>query len=169
MRIGVDVQSADEAAELLARIVPDGRVDRDDPAVRDIAAAVGRLPLGLRAAGEKLAMLRHLPVAAFAARLADDSQCLQRIAVGDSPVQSRLDAALRDLPASVLGPLRELSAVPLAPFTPGTAARAVGCPAETMNDLLEALIEYGVIPAPQAGSPYFALPRLMHLRLRLTQ
>jgi hypothetical protein len=58
-----------------------------------LRAAVG----AVRVVGAKLAGLRHLTLARYAARLADEDRLLDELAVGDLRLRSRLASAYRDL------------------------------------------------------------------------
>ena len=169
-RIGLSVFSVDQALDLLGRVVGAARAARDPRAAERIVRATGLLPLGVRVAADRLAGLRHLSLTDFADRLAGRGPMLDRLRVGDVSVRARLDAALADLPPETLFHLQRLSTLPLRPFTSSAAAEASGLNDDEVCDLLETLLEHGVIDAPDWAEPprlaRFALPSLMHLRLR---
>jgi DNA-binding SARP family transcriptional activator len=153
-----------ESVELLSRIVGAGRVDNDPWAAARISAALGMLPLAVRACGLKLALLRHLPLKEYAARLADIGGLLDELAVGDLDVRQRLASHWRELPERTKDALVRLSNLPIAPFTLADAAEALGCGKKAAQRELESLIDAGVIRAPDhevtAHAAWYELPQL---------
>jgi DNA-binding SARP family transcriptional activator len=147
-RIDMPPFSLAESIELLSRIVGAGRVDNDPGAAARIAEAAGMLPLAIRACGLKLALLRHLPLQEYAARLADTRGLLDELAVGDLEVRQRLASHWGELPEQARDVLGRLSALPTAPFTLADAAEALGCGQDVAQRELESLIDTGVISAP---------------------
>jgi hypothetical protein len=89
----------DEALELLGRIVGPARVSQaPDDALR-IVRACGLLPLAVRIAGARLAILDHLPLGRFAGRLEDRGRLLDELTVGDLSIRDRFDRYQRGLEA----------------------------------------------------------------------
>ncbi|MHC8560686.1 AfsR/SARP family transcriptional regulator [Streptomyces albidoflavus] len=70
-RVDVPPMDPAEALDLLARFVGAARVAADRGAALRVVHGCGLLPLGVRVAGMRLAVLRHLPLAEYADRLAD--------------------------------------------------------------------------------------------------
>ena len=162
--------TADEALELLARVVGPARTTRDQGAAERIVRFTGLLPLAVRVAADRLAALPHLTLADFAARLDGSGPRLDLLRVGDVSVRTRLDAALADLPEHTRARLSDISSLPLRPFTVPEAETATGTTGDAMCELLETLIENGLVSAPDREEPQclarFALAPLMQLRLR---
>lgn len=96
-RVTVPPFAPAEALDLLGRIVGTGRTGTDRAAAARIVEACGLLPLAVRVAGTRLAVLRHLPLAEYAARLADPAGALDELVAGDVTVRARLDSGWRDL------------------------------------------------------------------------
>ena len=161
----------EETLDLLGRIIGRRRVGADLPAARRIAAACGGLPLAVRASGLKLAVLRHLPLREYAARLAEPRAALDELAAGDVAVRPRLERGWRELTAGQCGAMAGLARLPLdEPFTAEDAAVALGCPPGTAVRVLEDLVEAGMLGLPDAEvmahAVLYSLPRLLHLYAR---
>jgi DNA-binding SARP family transcriptional activator len=169
-RLTVPLPPREEAAETFDRIVDADLSAADRAAILRIVESVGRLPMGVRAAAERLNTLHHLPPAVFADRLQDCSKCLDQLTVGDTSIRSRLDAAIRDLPHPARRALLDLGALPMEPFTLADVVGTLGRGTDVADEHLETLIEHGILTA-SAGEvarrpARFDLPRLMHVRLR---
>ncbi|MFC8453643.1 BTAD domain-containing putative transcriptional regulator [Kitasatospora sp. NPDC057223] len=170
-RIELPPYSPAEALELLGRIIGPHRLRSDLRAAEAIVAASGMLPLAVRASGLKLAVLRHLPLREFAARLADPWSVLDELAAGDVVVRPRLALCWRDLTPACRAALLRLGRLPLArPFTLAGAAVALGCDEGTALRELEALVNSGVVTLPAAEvsvhRAVYVLPLLVQLYAR---
>ncbi|MFJ9442036.1 BTAD domain-containing putative transcriptional regulator [Kitasatospora sp. NPDC101235] len=170
-RIAVPPLAPTEALDLLGRIVGTGRTGADRAAAARIVAACGLLPLAVRVAGTRLAVLRHLPLAEYAARLEDPAGALDELVAGDVTVRARLDSGWRDLTDQGRLALARLAALPLALlFTLPEAAAALGRPERLALHTLEALTDTGTVTSPTgevtAHAALYALPRLTHLHAR---
>jgi hypothetical protein len=163
-RIEVPPYSPDEALELLGRIVGPDRVSGDVEAAERTVTACGLLPLAVRVAGLKLAVLRHLPLGEYAARLADPRSVLDELAVGDNDVRSRVADEWRQFDEPARSALLHLAAAPLArAFTVQEAATALGRDPGRAQRQLEALIERGAVVSPEAEvTAHVALYSLPH-------
>ncbi|MDH6710690.1 DNA-binding SARP family transcriptional activator [Kitasatospora sp. MAA19] len=170
-RVTVPPFAPAEALDLLGRIVGTGRIGADRAAAARIAEACGLLPLAVRVAGTRLAVLRHLPLAEYAARLADPAGALDELVAGDVTVRARLDSGWRDLTDQGRLALGRLAALPLSLlFTLPEAAAALGRPERLALRALEALTDTGAVTSPTgevtAHAALYALPRLTHLHAR---
>ncbi|MFF7990941.1 BTAD domain-containing putative transcriptional regulator [Kitasatospora xanthocidica] len=170
-RITVPPLAPTEAVELLGRIVGTGRIGTDRAAAARIVDACGLLPLAVRVAGTRLAVLRHLPPAEFAARLEDPAGALDELVAGDVAVRARLDSGWRDLTDQGRLALGRLAALPLSLlFTLPEAAAALGRPERLALRTLESLTDTGAVTSPAgevtAHAALYALPRLTHLHAR---
>lgn len=171
LRVGLPPVTEAQALDLLGRVIGPARLARDPAAARRIVTACGLLPLAVRVAGLRLAVLRHLPLAEYAARLSEPSATLDELTAGDIAVRPRLAQSWQDLPPADRTALRALSALPPgAPFTLAAAAAALGCPAPEAQRHLEHLIESGALLPPLTETPShrarFTVPRLLHLHAR---
>ncbi|MEV6121777.1 BTAD domain-containing putative transcriptional regulator [Streptomyces sp. NPDC052077] len=170
-RVGLPAYTEAEALELLARIAGAERLARDPAAARRIVAAGGMLPLAVRVSGNRLAVLRHLPLAEYAARLADPGAALGELAAGDVAVRPRLEASWRDLSEEGRGALLRIARLPVGvPFTLGESAEALGCGTDEALRRLERLIEAGAVGCPgeevSAHSARYTVPRLLQSYVR---
>ncbi|MGW7445364.1 BTAD domain-containing putative transcriptional regulator [Kitasatospora sp. NPDC054795] len=170
-RVAVPPLAPTEALDLLGRIVGTGRTGADRAAAARIVAACGLLPLAVRVAGTRLAVLRHLPLAEYAARLEDPAGALDELVAGDVTVRARLDSGWHDLTDRERLALARLAALPLALlFTLPEAAAALGRPERLALRTLEALTDTGAVTSPTgevtAHAALYALPRLTHLHAR---
>ena len=89
----------DEALDLLGRIIGTARVSQAPEAALRIVRACGLLPLAVRIAGARLAILDHLPLGRFAGRLEDRGRLLDELTVGDLSIRDRFDRYQRGLDA----------------------------------------------------------------------
>ncbi|TDU03351.1 DNA-binding SARP family transcriptional activator [Streptomyces sp. 846.5] len=170
-RIDVPPYAPAEALELLGRIVGGDRVNGDVTAAERIVAACGLLPLAVRVAGLKLAVLRHLPLDEYAARLADPRSVLGELVVGDNDVRSRVADEWRQFDESARSALLQLATVPLAQaFTVRDASAALGRDHVRAQRQLEWLIEQGAVVSPEAEvtahAALYSLPHFTHLYAR---
>lgn len=170
-RLPVPALSTAEALDLLGRLIGAGRVLCDRPAAERVVEACGLLPIAVRAAGLKLALLRHLPLADYADRLADPRTVLDELAVGDLHVRSRAVEAWDRLDERHRRTLHRLSRLPLHGwFTADEAASALGAEARVTQRELELMIEAGAVLSPEsevaAHAAVYSLPYLTHLYAR---
>lgn len=169
-RLLVPPFSQAEALHLLGQIVGMDRLRSDPLDAERIVTATGMLPLAIRASGQRLALLRHLPLAEYAARLSDPQTALGQLTAGDLAVADRLASTWGDLLGPAQNVLSRLAALPIAPFTLDDAAAALDCgPGDALREL-ESLISAGVLVAPDyevtSHAAWYELPRLMHIQAR---
>ena len=170
-RVHVPPLSTTEALDLLGRMIGTGRVLCDRPAAERVVAACGSLPLAVRAAGLKLAVLRHLPLAEYAERLADPRTLLDELTVGDLHVRSRVADEWDQLTDRHRATLQRLARLPLAGwFTAQDAAAALNGERQDTQRELELMIEAGAVVSPEsevtAHAATYSLPYLIHLYAR---
>ncbi|MFJ6212653.1 BTAD domain-containing putative transcriptional regulator [Streptomyces sp. NPDC092296] len=169
-RVEVGPYPPGEALELLSRIVGPARVAADRPAAERIVAAAGLLPLAVRVAGTKLAVLRHLPLHEYAARLADPLTALDELSAGDTAVRPCLARCWQDLSTAARDTLRTLGTLPGPLFTLAEADAALRLGPHRTRRALESLIESCVVASPTsevtAHAVLYELPRLLHLYAR---
>ncbi|WP_354643001.1 BTAD domain-containing putative transcriptional regulator [Kitasatospora camelliae] len=172
LRMEVPPFTEEEALDLLGRTVGAARVVADPAAAQRIVEAVGMLPLAVRVSGMRLAVLRHLPLAEYADRLAEPGMLLDELAVGDVAVRPRLASCWHDLAEPRRAVLLRLGRrLPLAePFSLDEAAAALGCDRGPALRELERLIESGAVSSPEqevtAHAVRYSMPRLVQLYAR---
>ncbi|MFH8471685.1 BTAD domain-containing putative transcriptional regulator [Streptomyces sp. NPDC018000] len=170
-RIALPPLAPAEALELLGRLIGPGRVGLDRAAALRIADACGFLPLAVRVSGMRLAVLRHLPLAEYAQRLADPARALDELVAGDISVRARLASGWQDLSSpSGLALTRLASSVREGPFTLPEAMAALGCGERQALRTVESLIDAGAVTSPSgevtAHCVLYELPRLTGLYAR---
>ncbi|WP_405983649.1 BTAD domain-containing putative transcriptional regulator [Streptomyces sp. NBC_00872] len=169
-RVALAPFSMSEALDLLAGIIGPDRLRGDRGAAERIVAATGMLPLAVRVSGLKLAVLRHLPLGEYAARLADDSILLDELTAGDMDVRPRLSKCWSDLPEASRTVLRRLGTLPEPVFTLHEAATVLARGQDQARRELESLMDAGMIALPDsevtAHAVLYELPRLLHVYAR---
>ncbi|MEU0413430.1 BTAD domain-containing putative transcriptional regulator [Streptomyces griseorubiginosus] len=170
-RLQVPPMTVGEALDMLGRLIGVGRVLCDRAAAERIVTACGLLPLAVRAAGLKLAVLRHLPLAEYADRLTDPRELLDELVVGDLRVRSRVAAEWEELGERKRSVLLGLASMPLAGrFTVDAAAAALGYGSDRALRELELMIEAGAVVSPAgevtAHAAEYCVPYLTHLYAR---
>lgn len=142
----------DEALDLLGRIISPVRVAADPGSAARITAATGRLPLAVRVAGNRLAVLRHTPLSRYAERLEHPREALDELAAGGLSVRARLADAWDGLSAGNRAVLRGLGALGEPAFTLADAGRVLGLGEREAARALDALIEACVLAPPETGT-----------------
>ncbi|MFH9133057.1 BTAD domain-containing putative transcriptional regulator [Streptomyces sp. NPDC017524] len=170
-RIALPAPADGEALELLGKLIGAGRLRTDPGAALRIVRACGALPLAVEVSGMRLAVLRHLPLAEYAARLEDPSAALDELVAGDVSVRDRLASGWRDLADGerrVLGRLAGLAED--GGFTLDSATAALGCGERAAIRAVESLIDAGAVTSPAgevtAHAALYEVPRLLGLYAR---
>jgi hypothetical protein len=136
-----------EGLELLSRLVGPERVAAELAKARQLVDSCGGLPLALRIVGSRLAGLRHLSLARFSGRLANEDRLMVELVAGDQQVRSRLETAYQDLAADGRAALRGLTALPAGTFTAAEAAVTLRTTAAHAEAAIEQLIEAHLVEA----------------------
>lgn len=170
-RIALPALADGEALELLGKLIGAGRLRTDPGAASRIVRACGALPLAVAVSGMRLAVLRHLPLAEYAARLEDPSAALDELVAGDISVRHRIASGWRDLADGdrwVLGRLAGLAED--GGFTLDRATAALGCGERAAIRSVESLIDAGAVTSPAgevtAHAALYEVPRLLGLYAR---
>ncbi|MCF4135904.1 NB-ARC domain-containing protein [Streptomyces sp. Tue 6430] len=142
--------SPEEALDLLGAIIGRTRLAAEHAAAARIVTAAGLLPFALRAGGNRLSVLRHVPLGRYADRLEHPAEALDELASGGLGVRARLADAWARLPAPTRGTLHALAALPGPAFTLSAAAHALGLDGRDTQRALEDLIDVGVLAPPSA-------------------
>ncbi|MFD5201350.1 BTAD domain-containing putative transcriptional regulator [Streptomyces sp. NPDC058375] len=173
-RIALPAPADGEALELLGKLIGAGRLRTDPGAALRIVRACGGLPLAVEVSGMRLAVLRHLPLAEYAARLDDPSAALDELVAGDVSVRRRIASGWRDLADGdrwVLGRLAGLAEDGC--FTLDRATAALGCGERAAIRAVESLIDAGAVTSPTgevtAHAALYEVPRLLCLFAREQQ
>jgi DNA-binding SARP family transcriptional activator len=149
-RLVVPPFSVPEALEFLRRTIGADRVAADTRSAERIVLATGLLPLGLRVVAERLALLHHVPLREYAARMMGTPSLLDELSAGDMTILPRLAEAIGELPQPARQGVTQLGMLPGAVFTLSEAAAVLGADERTAVRVLETLLEASVITVPSA-------------------
>ncbi|GGK73885.1 AfsR/SARP family transcriptional regulator [Mangrovihabitans endophyticus] len=150
--IELESLARDEAVQLLARVVADGRVRRQPAAAAAIVRLCGGLPLAIRIAGARLAARPGWRLSHLATLLDDERHGLDQLSTGDLAVSASLALSYEGLEPSARRLLRRL-ALPELPDFPAWLADAVhgGTAAEAATDL-DTLVDAHLLAVAGTGA-----------------
>ncbi|WP_433260116.1 BTAD domain-containing putative transcriptional regulator [Actinosynnema sp. CS-041913] len=163
VRCRLDVLGEPESVALLAGVAGARRVELAPAAARLIVDRCGRLPLALRVAGGRLAARPDWPLATFADLLADDRTRLDRLVCEDLSVRARLDAGCAALGGAERRAFRLLGLLDAGTFGTATVAALLDTGEAAARDLLDTLVDAGLVAS--AGADH-VLPDLVRLYAR---
>ncbi|MDQ0796289.1 BTAD domain-containing putative transcriptional regulator [Streptomyces sp. B1I3] len=170
-RIALSPPEEAESSELLGKLIGVDRLRTDPAAALRIVRACGALPLAVVVGGMRLAVLRHLPLAEYAARIEDPWTALDELVAGDVSVRSRIAAGWQDLSARNRAALTRLADHTRdGGFTLERAMAALGLDERAAIRAVEALIDTGAVTSPPgevtAHAALYEVPRLLGLYAR---
>ncbi|MGW1408734.1 BTAD domain-containing putative transcriptional regulator [Streptomyces sp. NPDC002403] len=142
----------EESHALLIAVLGRERVEAEPSAAARLASVCGHHPLALRIAAARLLTRPRL-------RLADCTDSLRRdlparLSLADDPHMSvplTLDEALTRLPPELADAHLRLGATAHGPLTPGLATDVLGIPPETAEEVLERLLDAGLLEEERPG------------------
>ncbi|MGW4853239.1 BTAD domain-containing putative transcriptional regulator [Streptomyces sp. NPDC004288] len=143
----------EQSRALLAAVLGRDRMAAEPSAAIPLAAACGHHPLALRIAAARLLTRPRLRLADYADWLRHDP--VGRLSLADDPrmsVPQRLDEALRRLPPALAEAHLRLASSSHDPVTAAGAARLLGLPEEAAEQLIERLLDAGLLEEGQPGS-----------------
>src|SRR5215471_5884085 len=156
-----------EASDLLGRMAGDRRID---PATAGrIAVLCDRLPLALRIAAARLAIHPDGAAADLADRLADEQRRLAELSQAHRGVRASFALSYRELPTRAATLFRLLGLLDAADFAAWAAAALLGAAAREAEDLLDQLVQAGLLEVAGrdgAGQVRYRLHDLMRLYAR---
>lgn len=142
-----------ESYALLTAVLGRERVEADPSAAHLLASVCGHHPLALRIAAARLLTRPRLPLAACADWLRRDMPA--RLTLADDPRMSvplTLDEALERLPPALAEAHLRLGAGAPDPLTVGGAADVLGIPEETAEEVMERLLDAGLLEEGPSGA-----------------
>ncbi|GAA4879612.1 tetratricopeptide repeat protein [Kitasatospora terrestris] len=144
--VSLDVLTAEESAELLARASgdpagPDGRLAREPEHAAEVLRLCGRLPLALRLAA---ARLRHRPGWTVGI-------LVERLAEGATEFDTAFAMSVRQLDRAQARLFRLLGLLPGGTFDEYLAAALADLPLRTTRAILEDLLDAHLVQQPTAG------------------
>jgi hypothetical protein len=149
-RLAVPPFTVPESLEFLGRIIGGHRVAADRHSAERIMLATGLLPLGVRLVAERLALLHHVPLREYAARMSGTPSLLDELSAGDTTIRPRLAEAIGELPQPARRGVARLGKLSGAVFSLSEAAAVLDADEGTAVRVLETLLEASVITVPAA-------------------
>ncbi|RPE31862.1 XRE family transcriptional regulator [Kitasatospora cineracea] len=144
-RVELPVLDPLESGSLLRAVVGAGRVDAEPDAARTIAELCGHLPLAVRVAANWAATRTNWSLQRLAVRLTDEDRRLDSLSAGDLRVNSAFSLSYSRLAPGAARMFRLLSLVPAPDFGLPLAAVLARVPLFDAEDLLEELLEAGLL------------------------
>ncbi|GAA4811825.1 ATP-binding protein [Streptomyces ziwulingensis] len=144
-RLALGELAHQEALAFLARMIGEERAATDPLALSDVARHCGYLPLALRMAGSWLATRTGWTVRRLAGRLAVEERRLDALVAGDRKVSAAFDLSYRRLTPDAARLFRRLSVVPGPDAGVACAAHLLGRDLPAAQDVLDELVEAGLL------------------------
>ncbi|MFF4014831.1 helix-turn-helix domain-containing protein [Streptomyces sp. NPDC001843] len=144
-RLELGALSPEESAALLRAVVGADRVDAEPAAAHSVTELCGHLPLALRVAANWAATRTNWNLRRLADRLADEDRRLDALSAGDLRVNSAFALSYSRLAPGAARMFRLLSLVPGGDFGMPSAAALAAAPPPAAEDLLEELLEAGLL------------------------
>ncbi|MCC8339026.1 helix-turn-helix domain-containing protein [Streptomyces sp. R1] len=163
-RMELGALTPQESVSLLRAVVGGDRVDAEPEAARAVAELCGHLPLALRLAANWAATRTRWNLEKLAARLADEDRRLDLLGAGDIRVSSAFSLSYSRLDPGTARMFRLLSLVPGGDFSAPMAAVLAGLSPVAAEDLLEVLLDVGLLGTHQADR--YRVHDLLHLYAR---
>jgi tetratricopeptide (TPR) repeat protein len=145
----LDVLQADEAVELLAKVVGAERVAAEPEAARTIVELCGYLPLAVRIAGAKLDASWRAPLAVLAERLAGEHGRLAEFKLRDLEVRASFALNYEDLDEDERRIFRLLGLLKAPDFPAWVAAALLDGELAEAEELIERLVNAEVLEIAQ--------------------
>lgn len=163
--LNLEALPAEQALELLQKVLPPERVQAEAEAARAIVGYCGRLPLALRIAAATLAMRSwqgQCKLAVYAQQLADERQRLKLLKLQDLDIRARFELSYRELEPTAVQLLGGLGLLP-GDFGTDILLPLTAEPAELVQAALAALVDGRLVdPAPDSTERY-----ILHDLMRL--
>ena len=138
-RVDLDVLAAEQADELLARLIGNERASAEPEAMSRMRERCGRLPLALRIAGQLLAARPAWPAARLAGMLADEQDRLAQLSAGDLRARAAIGVSYQQLADGDARLFRLLGLLPGPDFAVAVAASLSETGLEAAGSMLDRL------------------------------
>jgi transcriptional regulator with XRE-family HTH domain/tetratricopeptide (TPR) repeat protein len=140
-----------ESLTLLGRAAGSDRVLAEPAAAEQIVRQCSGLPLALRIAGARLDQHQDWPLSALAARLMDERQRLNELAVGDLGVRTSIHLSYRTLGDDERALFRLLPLIGARRISPDTAGAAADLSPETTEKVIGRLLDAHLLDVVSPG------------------
>ncbi|MCT9933606.1 NB-ARC domain-containing protein [Planotetraspora sp. A-T 1434] len=159
---------ATEAAELLGKIIGSGRVESDPGAAERIVEACGGLPLGIRIAGARLSVQRHLELARYAEWISDDQVLVKELTYGEGDLVLPGSATTyrHEVDRSTWSAFLQLTELGSEPFTLEEGAVLLGLSTWETARIIDQLMDVAMVASADGPSPSYRIPRWLAVSAR---
>jgi hypothetical protein len=167
--IDLDALEPEDALALFTRIVGSARVEAEPGAAKHIVELCGRLPLGLRVAGARLAARPHWRLSRLADRLDDDCRRLNELSLGAMNVRESIRMSYERVGGRARRTLQRLSLLNVPDFPAWTVAALLGVSSAAGEEVVESLVDARLLEAGQLdrrGRPRYRFHDLVRLFAR---
>jgi DNA-binding SARP family transcriptional activator/DNA-binding MarR family transcriptional regulator len=157
------------AVQLLDVMVGDHRVREQPPEAEEIVRLCDRLPRALAAAAARLTAKPHWPLSRLLARLRDSPQRLDELAHDDRGLRCALERGYRRLTPETADMYRRLGQAGVTESHPREVAELLGMSPATVEDLMEQLVDAGLLEVTDLGPDgqfRYSFPELLSLHGR---
>jgi hypothetical protein len=153
-RIELDTLTRQESLTLISHLIGTERAQAECGAADTIAERCGDLALAINIIGRKIAARPGWTVEYAAGLLAEQDRLLDYLSVGDVNVRDRLAWAYRLLPSACQRAFQKLGVAGVKRPTPDGLAHDMGTSADSAEELLESLVDVGLLTRADAGGRY---------------
>jgi len=153
--LALDILPDADAVALLHRVAGPGRVPGHNPAILELIALCGHMPLAIQIAAARLRRNPALRVENVVAQLRDDSRRLDQFQDEDRDLTAVFDLSYQDLPEAERRLLRLLGLAPGPDFDVYAAANLAGIDHRTAERLLESLLDHNLLTQRTPGRYQF--------------
>lgn len=137
----LDLLSAEDSVELVARSVDRERLAADPGAVDELVRLCGYLPLALRIASARLCQRPHWSVRKMADLLRDESRRMRELRSGELSVAAALTLSFRSMSEDTRTAFHLLAAHPGSSLAVDSAAALLGTGVDEAGEILEHLLD----------------------------
>jgi DNA-binding SARP family transcriptional activator/tetratricopeptide (TPR) repeat protein len=151
----LDILPEADAIALLHKAAGPGRIPAQHPAIPELIALCGHMPLALRITAARLRHRRALRIEDVIGQLRDDNARLRHLQDEDRSLTAVFESSYTALPAPEQHLFRQLGLVPGADFDAYTAANLTGSDHRTAERLLESLLDHNLLTQHTPGRYQF--------------
>ncbi|MGH4033083.1 AfsR/SARP family transcriptional regulator [Actinomycetota bacterium Odt1-20B] len=148
--LDLDVLTADDALDLLTRVIGPERIAAEPRSAAALVAACGRLPLAVRIVGARLVQRPSWTLDGMVRRLADERRRLGQLRVGDLAVEATFQLSYDQLPPELARAFRLTALADGPTFAVPAAAALLDLDEAKTENLLERLLDIGLLESPYA-------------------
>ena len=143
---------AEDALELLARIIGRPRVNTEPDAAARVAELCAGLPLAIRIAGTRLAARSHHGLGWLVTRLETEQTRLDELSTTGAALRSSFDISYRGLDETLQHALCQLGLLDVPDFGAWLAAATLDCSLREAEECIDGLVEARLLGLAAAGA-----------------